>query len=114
MFGHEFADDQAEIGGDRDDERKAGFGGIFGAQAECGQAFADGAAQAGARKCAGDDRDESDADLRGGQQLALVALVAAPLVWLLDTSSDLVLRLSGVHDTGAHDVTTEELEMIFA
>ncbi len=46
--------------------------------------------------------------------MAIVALVAAPLVWLLDTSSDLVLRLSGVHDTGAHDVTTEELEMIFA
>jgi putative hemolysin len=46
--------------------------------------------------------------------MALVAQVTAPLVWLLDTSSELVLRLFGVHDAGSHDVTTEELEMIFA
>jgi len=46
--------------------------------------------------------------------MAIVALVAAPLVWLLDTSSELVLRLCGMNDPGSHDVTTEELEMIFA
>jgi len=46
--------------------------------------------------------------------MAFIALVAAPLVWLLDTSSDLVLRLVGAHDESSHDVTTEELEMIFA
>ncbi len=46
--------------------------------------------------------------------MAIVAKVAAPLVWLLDTSSTLVLRLTGVENPGSHDVTTEELEMIFA
>ncbi len=46
--------------------------------------------------------------------MAIVAQIAAPLVWLLDTSSSLVLRLGGMDDAGAHDVTTEELEMIFA
>ncbi len=48
------------------------------------------------------------------QPMALIALVAAPLVWLLDNSSDLVLRLGGVADASRNDVTTEELEMIFA
>jgi putative hemolysin len=46
--------------------------------------------------------------------MAIVALVAAPLVWLLDTSSELVLRLCGMDDATGQDVTTEELEMIFA
>lgn len=48
------------------------------------------------------------------QPMALLARAAAPLVWLLDTSSTLVLRLFGAHGAGHHDVTTEELEMIFA
>jgi len=46
--------------------------------------------------------------------MAIVAKVAAPLVWLLDESSSLVLRLAGMAGPGAHEVTTEELEMIFA
>jgi putative hemolysin len=46
--------------------------------------------------------------------MAIVAQVAAPLVWLLDESSTLVLRLAGMNGAGSHDVTTEELEMIFA
>ena len=46
--------------------------------------------------------------------MAIMAQVAAPLVWLLDTSSTLVLRLAGMNGAGAHEVTTEELEMIFA
>ena len=46
--------------------------------------------------------------------MAIMAQVAAPLVWLLDESSTLVLRLVRVTGEGAHDVTTEELEMIFA
>lgn len=46
--------------------------------------------------------------------VALLAQVAAPLVWLLDRSSALVLRLIGIAAPGGHEVTTEELEMIFA
>jgi len=46
--------------------------------------------------------------------MALVAKVGAPLVWLLDESSALVLRLCGITGQGDHDVTAEELEMIFA
>jgi putative hemolysin len=46
--------------------------------------------------------------------MALIARVAAPLVWLLDNSSRLILRLLGVKaDSGSH-VTAEELHMIFA
>jgi putative hemolysin len=46
--------------------------------------------------------------------MAILARVAAPLVWLLDTSSRLVLRLAGPRHGNTHEVTTEELEMIFA
>ena len=46
--------------------------------------------------------------------MAMLARAAAPLVWLLDTSSTLVLRLAGLAGRGGHDVTAEELEMIFA
>lgn len=46
--------------------------------------------------------------------MAFLARAAAPLVWLLDTSSTLVLRLAGLAGRGGHDVTAEELEMIFA
>ncbi|HZH08255.1 MAG TPA: hemolysin family protein [Lautropia sp.] len=46
--------------------------------------------------------------------MALVARVAAPLVWLLDTSSRLLLRLLRVQPGGDGNVTAEELRMIFA
>jgi putative hemolysin len=46
--------------------------------------------------------------------MAIIAKVGAPLVWLLDESSTLVLRLFRVTGEGGHEVTTEELEMIFA
>lgn len=46
--------------------------------------------------------------------MAWVARATAPMVWLLDTSSDIVLRLFGAAPTNSQDVTTEELEMIFA
>jgi putative hemolysin len=46
--------------------------------------------------------------------MAITAIIAAPLVWLLDESSTLVLRLVGMAGAGGQDVTTEELEMIFA
>ncbi|RXZ64784.1 hemolysin family protein [Pelagerythrobacter rhizovicinus] len=46
--------------------------------------------------------------------MAFLARVAAPLVWLLDTSSGLLIRLLGVRPGGQSSVTAEELHMIFA
>lgn len=46
--------------------------------------------------------------------MALLARIAAPLVWLLDTSSGLLIRLLGVRPGGQSSVTAEELHMIFA
>jgi len=46
--------------------------------------------------------------------MALIARVAAPLVWLLDTSSGLLIRVLGVRPGGQSNVTAEELHMIFA
>ncbi|TMM48135.1 hemolysin family protein [Qipengyuania marisflavi] len=46
--------------------------------------------------------------------MAIVAKVAAPLVWLLDTSSALLIRLMGVRPAGQGSVTAEELHMLFA
>ncbi|RGP41788.1 UPF0053 protein [Altererythrobacter insulae] len=46
--------------------------------------------------------------------MAIIATLAAPLVWLLDTSSGLLIRLLGVRPGGQSSVTAEELHMIFA
>jgi len=46
--------------------------------------------------------------------MAALAKVAAPLVWVLDTSSGLLIRLLGVRPAGQSSVTAEELHMIFA
>ncbi len=46
--------------------------------------------------------------------MALLAKVAAPLVWLLDASSGLLIRLLGVKPAGQSAVTAEELHMLFA
>ncbi|MXO96995.1 DUF21 domain-containing protein [Erythrobacter aquimaris] len=46
--------------------------------------------------------------------MAFIAKVAAPLVWLLDTSSSLIIRLLGVRPAGQSAVTAEELHMLFA
>ena len=46
--------------------------------------------------------------------MALFARVAAPIVWLLDTSSSLILSLIGMHHRGDHRLTAEELQLIFA
>lgn len=46
--------------------------------------------------------------------MAILAKVAAPLVWVLDTSSGLLIRLLGVRPGGQSSVTAEELHMIFA
>ncbi|HVR89952.1 MAG TPA: hemolysin family protein [Novosphingobium sp.] len=46
--------------------------------------------------------------------MAVVAKVTAPLVWLLNRSGSLILRLAGVRHKGEPEVTAEELHMIFA
>ena len=46
--------------------------------------------------------------------MAIVAKVTAPLVWLLNRSGGLLLRLAGVRHKGEPEVTAEELHMIFA
>jgi putative hemolysin len=46
--------------------------------------------------------------------MALIARIAAPVVWLLDTSSSLLLQAIGLHQRGDHRLTAEELQMIFA
>ncbi|MBX7482321.1 hemolysin family protein [Qipengyuania qiaonensis] len=48
------------------------------------------------------------------QPMALLARVAAPLVWLLDASSGVLIRLLGVRSSGQSAVTAEELHMLFA
>ncbi|MEO6389069.1 MAG: hemolysin family protein [Croceibacterium sp.] len=46
--------------------------------------------------------------------MAIVARVAAPIVWLLDTSSGLLMRLFGAGDGDGDRLTAEELHMLFS
>jgi putative hemolysin len=46
--------------------------------------------------------------------MAMVAKATAPFVWLLDRSSSLLLRLTGVRHKGEHALTAEELQMVIA
>ncbi|MBO0750219.1 MAG: HlyC/CorC family transporter [Porphyrobacter sp.] len=46
--------------------------------------------------------------------MAWLARIAAPIVWLLDTSSALLIRLLGIYHRGEHGLTAEELQMVFA
>ncbi len=46
--------------------------------------------------------------------MAFLAKAAAPFVWLLDTSSVLLMRLLRISHRGEHGLTAEELQMIFA
>jgi len=60
--------------------------------------------------------------LRAAEPIALImarpmdwlARISAPIVWLLDTSSNLLLALLRVRSKGDHRLTAEELQMIFA
>ena len=52
--------------------------------------------------------------IHSAQPMSVFAAVTAPMVWLLDRSSRLILRLIGVHASSDSDVTEEELHMIFA
>jgi putative hemolysin len=45
--------------------------------------------------------------------MAIFAKITAPLVWLLDTSSGLLLKLIRVHKRSGPEVTEEELHLIF-
>ncbi len=46
--------------------------------------------------------------------MALMARLAAPLVWALDASSGLLIRLLGVRPAGQTSLSAEELSMMFA
>ena len=46
--------------------------------------------------------------------MAILSRAAAPLVWLLDSSSAAIIRLLGLRRTDEASVTAEELQMIFA
>ena len=46
--------------------------------------------------------------------MALLATIAAPFVWLLDTSSNLLLSVLRIRHKGDHRMTAEEIQMIFA
>ncbi|MCX7285775.1 MAG: hemolysin family protein [Novosphingobium sp.] len=46
--------------------------------------------------------------------MAMMSKVTAPFVWLLDTSSGLIIRLLGLKQGNEQEVTAEELHMIFA
>lgn len=46
--------------------------------------------------------------------MALLATIAAPLVWLLDRSSAGIVAMFGIRAKGQTSVTAEELQMIFA
>jgi putative hemolysin len=46
--------------------------------------------------------------------MAFLSRAAAPLVWLLDSSSAAIIRMFGIRSTDEASVTAEELHMIFA
>ena len=46
--------------------------------------------------------------------MLLISRICAPLVWALDQSSDLLMRLMGIRHANENEVTAEELHMIFA
>ncbi len=46
--------------------------------------------------------------------MSILSRIAAPLVWLLDSSSAAIIRLFGIRAKGEASVTAEELQMIFA
>lgn len=48
------------------------------------------------------------------QPMAIIALVGSPIVWLLDISGKLVLRLLGQHGESEEQVTEEEVRTIIA
>jgi len=51
--------------------------------------------------------------LIAARPMAVLSRIAAPIVWLLDTSSSLLMRVLGVRPGASGAVTAEELHMIF-
>lgn len=51
--------------------------------------------------------------IASARPMAVFARITAPLVWLLDSSSGVLLRLIGVHKSTGPEVTEEELHLIF-
>ncbi len=51
--------------------------------------------------------------IASARPMAIFAKITAPLVWLLDTSSGMLLRLIGVQKRTGPEVTEEELHLIF-
>jgi len=51
--------------------------------------------------------------IASARPMAMFAKVTAPMVWLLDTSSGLLLKLIGVRKRSGPEVTEEELHLIF-
>ena len=72
LLGHQFTDDQREIGGDADDQRKADRAGRFLRKTKPAQPRRDGRTQAGARISTCQNTDQRDADLNRGQEFARV------------------------------------------
>jgi putative hemolysin len=59
-------------------------------------------------------RDPEAIAVRVAPAMTVLARVAAPLVWLLDVSGDLVLRALGYHDEAKERVTDEEIHTLIA
>ncbi len=51
--------------------------------------------------------------IASARPMAMFARITAPMVWLLDTSSGLLLAVIGVHKRSGPEVTEEELHLIF-
>ena len=51
--------------------------------------------------------------IASARPMAMFAKITAPMVWLLDTSSGLLLKLIGVRKRSGPEVTEEELHLIF-
>ncbi|MFO1255174.1 MAG: hemolysin family protein [Sphingomonadaceae bacterium] len=52
--------------------------------------------------------------VHSARPMALLSRVTAPMVWLLDRSSAVLLRLTGITHKGQHALSAEELQIIFA
>jgi putative hemolysin len=59
-------------------------------------------------------RDPEAIAVKVAPAMTFISRIASPLVWLLDSSSRLLLRLLGAHEESADKVTEEEIRMLVA
>jgi putative hemolysin len=59
-------------------------------------------------------RDPEAIAVRVAPAMTVISRIGSPLVWLLDSSSRLVLRMFGAHEEAADKVTEEEIRMLVA